>query len=135
MYKVFGDSTGVQVFNGQPTSINIDGTTVGVPNSDIVRVERAYFNWTDIGGTPFYVSIGRRPSTAGAPQHFRQDEPRGGSPLGSVIDFQFDGITLGYHLSTKSTVRLCYGLGYESGFGNGLEAMRALDDAQFLGLN
>src|ERR1019366_6283853 len=43
MYKVFGDSTGVQVFNGQPNSLNIDGTTAGVPNSDILRVERAYF--------------------------------------------------------------------------------------------
>ena len=33
MYKVFGDSTGVQVFNGQPNTLNIDGTTAGVPNS------------------------------------------------------------------------------------------------------
>jgi len=138
MYKVFGDSTGIQVFNGQPTSLNLDGTTVGVPNSDIVRVERAYFNWTNIGGLPLYLSIGRRPSTDGAPLNFRQDEPRGGTPLGSVIDYQFDGITVGYHLNDISTVRLCYGVGYESGFGNGdllkLPADR-LDDAQFLGLN
>ena len=33
MYKLFGDSTGVQVFNGQPSSLNVDGTTAGVPNS------------------------------------------------------------------------------------------------------
>ena len=33
MYKVFGDSTGVQVFNGQPNTLNSDGSTVGVPNS------------------------------------------------------------------------------------------------------
>jgi len=138
MYKVFGDSTGVQVFNGQPTSLNVDGTTTGVPNSDIVRVERAYFNWSNIGGVPFYLSIGRRPSTGGAPLNFRQDEPRGGTPLGSIIDYQFDGITAGYHINDESTVRLCYGLGYESGFGNGdllkLPADR-LDDATFLGLN
>jgi len=38
MYKTFGDSTGVQVFNGQSNSLNIDGTTVGVPNSDVLRV-------------------------------------------------------------------------------------------------
>ncbi len=31
MYKAFGDSTGVQVFNGQPTSINVDGTTASRP--------------------------------------------------------------------------------------------------------
>jgi len=138
MYKVFGDSTGVQVFNGQPTSLNVDGTTTGVPNSDIVRVERAYFNWSNIGGLPFYLSIGRRPSTGGAPLNFRQDEPRGGTPLGSVIDYQFDGITAGYHINDYSTVRLCYGVGYESGFGNGdllkLPADR-LDDASFLGVN
>ncbi len=138
MYKVFGDSTGVQVFNGQPTSLNVDGTTAGVPNSDILRVERAYFTWSDIGGVPLYLSIGRRPSTEGVPLNFRQDEPRGGTPLGSAIDYQFDGITIGYHLGEDSTLRLCYGVGYESGFGNGdllkLPADR-LEDAQFLGVN
>jgi hypothetical protein len=134
-YKVFGDSTGVQVFNGQPNTIGFDGSTVGVPNSDIIRVERAYFNWTDIADTDLYLSIGRRPSTGGAPLNFRQDEPRGGTPLGAVVDYQFDGITLGYHLTPVSTLRLCYGVGYESGFGNGLQAVNALDDAQFLGLN
>jgi hypothetical protein len=40
MYKTWGDSTGVQVFNGQSNSFNIDGNT-NVPNSDILRVERA----------------------------------------------------------------------------------------------
>ena len=34
MYKVFDDSTCVQVFNGQPSTLHIDGTTAGVPNSD-----------------------------------------------------------------------------------------------------
>ena len=71
MYKAFGDSTGVQVFNGQSNSFDIDGNTVGVPNSDILRVERAYFDWTNIGGTDLYLSIGRRPSTGGPPMHLR----------------------------------------------------------------
>ena len=30
--------------------------------------------------------------------------------LGLVIDFQFDGITAGWHLRETSTLRLCYGL-------------------------
>jgi hypothetical protein len=135
MYKVFGDSTGVQVFNGQPTSINTDGTTASVPNSDLVHVERAYFNWK---GDKFYLSIGRRPSTGGAPLNLRNDEPRGGSPLGSVINYQFDGITVGWYLSEKSTARICYGIGYESGFGNGNLLKRPqdqLNDAWFIGLN
>ena len=61
MYKVFGDSTGLQVFDGQPTSLAIDGTTVGVPSGDMIRVERAYFSWNHIGGSNLYLSIGRRP--------------------------------------------------------------------------
>jgi hypothetical protein len=138
MYKPWGESTGVQVFNGQPNSINIDGTTASVPNSDILRVERAYFDWRDIGGAPIYLSIGRRPSTGGPPANLRQDEPRGGTPLGTVIDFQFDGITAGWHISDKSTVRLCYGLGYESGFGSAEQLRQPADrlkDAHFFGVN
>jgi len=135
MYKAWGDSTGVQVFNGQPTSINVDGTTAAVPNSDIVRVERVYFTWKS---PKFYLSIGRRPSTGGMPLNFRQDEPRGGTPVGSIINYQFDGATFGWNISDKSTFRLCYGVGFESGFGNGELTQRPEDrlkDAWFLGIN
>jgi hypothetical protein len=138
MYKVFGDSTGVQVFNGQPNTFNIDGTTVGVPNSDQIRVERAFFNWNNIGGSKFYLSVGRRPSTDGPPLNYRQDELRGGTPSGAVIDYQFDGITFGYHLTENMVWRICYGLGYESGFGNGnllKMPQDRLKDVHFLGAN
>ena len=138
MYKVFGDSTGVQVFNGQPTSLSIDGTTAGVPNSDQLRVERAFFSWNNIGGSKLYVSAGRRPSTEGPPMNFRQDEPRGGTPSGSLIDFQFDGVTVGYKFTDNMIWRLCWGLGYEAGWGNG-DLIRTpqdrLKDTQFLGAN
>jgi hypothetical protein len=119
MYKVFGDSTGVQVFNGQPNTLNIDGTTARVPTGDMLRVERAYFNWNNIGGSKLYFSIGRRPSTDGPPLNFRDDEPRGGTPSGALFNFQYDGMTAGYHLTEKITLRACYGVGYTSGFGNG----------------
>lgn len=138
MYKVFGDSTGVQVFNGQPNTLNVDGTTAGVPNSDQLRVERAYFAWNKIGGSKFFLSIGRRPSTNGPPLNFRQDEPRAGTPSGALIDYQFDGITFGYNLSENTILRLCYGLGYESGFGNGdliKMPQDRLKDVHFLGGN
>ncbi|MBI3485250.1 MAG: DUF3373 family protein, partial [Acidobacteria bacterium] len=138
MYKVFGDSTGVQVFNGQPNTLNIDGTTGGVPNSDQVRVERAYFSWNNIGGSKMYLSIGRRPSTYGPPLNFRQDELRGGTPSGALIDYQFDGITVGYKFNDNMIWRLCYGLGYESGFGNGnllKMPQDRLKDVHFLGAN
>lgn len=138
MYKVFGDSTGVQTFNGQPNSLNIDGTTAGVPNSDQLRVERAFFSWNNIGGSKLYLSIGRRPSTDGPPVNYRQDEPRGGTPSATLIDYQFDGITVGYRLNENMVWRLCWGLGYQSGFGNGnllkLPSDR-LKDTHFMGAN
>jgi hypothetical protein len=138
MYKVFGDSTGVQVFNGQPNSLNSDGTTSGVPNSDQVRVERAFFSWNNIGGSKFYLSIGRRPSTEGPPMNYRQDELRGGTPSGALIDYQFDGATLGYKFTDKMIWRLCWGVGYQAGFGNGSllkTPQDRLKDTQFMGAN
>jgi hypothetical protein len=137
MYKAFGDSTGVQMFNGSPTAMSIDGTTTRVPTGDMVRVERAYFSWNKIGGSKFYLSVGRRPSTEGPPMNFRQDEPRGGTPSGALIDYQFDGATFGYNLSEKSTLRLCYGVGYSGGFGNGniLHSSNVVKDVHFLGGN
>ncbi len=138
MYKVWGDSTGVQVFNGQPTSINWDGTQSTYPNSDdLIHVERAFFNWNRIGGTGAFLSIGRRPSTNGVPLNYREDEPRGGTPMGSLFNYQFDGITVGYTINDYSTLRLCYGVGYESGWGNAYQLKRPadrLDDSIFYGL-
>ena len=139
MYKAWGDSTGVQVFNGQPTSMNIDGTTTQVPNSDILRVERAYFSWKNIFGSPLYLSIGRRPSSSGPPMHLREGEMRGGTPLGLAVEYQYDGLTLGYSfLDHHSTFRLCYGVGFESGFGQAAELKSPadrLEDVHMGGIN
>jgi len=138
MYKVWGDSTGVQVFNGQPTSINWDGTQSTYPNSDdYIHVERAYFTWSEIAGSDAFLSIGRRPSTSGVPLNFRDDEARGGTPMGSLFNYQFDGITVGYHINDFSTVRICYGVGYESAWGNASQLKQPadrLDDAYFYGI-
>ncbi len=138
MYKIFGDSSGVQVFNGQPTALAIDGTTAGVPSGDMLRVERAYFTWTNIAGSKAYLSVGRRPSTEGPPLSYRYDDPRGGTPAGTLINFQFDGATAGYHLTEKTTLRACYGLGYDAGFGNGQLLQNPADrlrSVHFLGAN
>ena len=86
MYKAWGDSTGVQTFNGQPTSMNVDGTTAQVPNSDIVRVDRAYFTWKNLFDSPLYLSIGRRPSTGGPPLQLREGTLREGTPLGLAVE-------------------------------------------------
>lgn len=142
MYKAWGDSTGVQVFNGQANSINIDGTTTSVPNSDIVRIDRAYFDWNHIGDTGMYLSIGRRPSSAGPPTEIRENRLRGGTPMGHVVDFQFDGVTVGYNFNSEklpgSVLRFCYGLGFESGFGSADQLKAPADrlkDAHFGGFN
>ncbi len=138
MYKPWGASTQIPVFNGQSTTMAIDAGTPGVPGGETVRVERAYFNWKHIGGKNMYLSLGRRPSTAGPPLHFRQDEMRGGTPLGTIIDFQFDGATLGVNVGENTTIRACYGMGYESQYGNGSILKTPADrlkDASFFGFN
>jgi hypothetical protein len=123
MYKNWGDSTGVKVLDGFG-DVTMDGTDGGNTTGDWVRVERAYFDWHDIGGTNFYLSIGRRPSTYGPPTQYRENEMRGGTPSGHLVDFNFDGITIGYHMQDLTgvegqTLRFCFGQGYESQLGNG----------------
>ena len=39
--------------------------------------------------------------------------------MGSLFDYQYDGMTFGYHVTPKMTARVCYGVGYSAGFGNG----------------
>ncbi len=123
MFKNWGDSTGVKVFDSW-NAFTMDGTNGGSTSGDWLRVERAYFTWKDIGQTPFYLSIGRRPSTYGSPSHFRENEMRGGTPPGHLVHFNFDGITVGYKLEKHTGIpgqvlRFCYGQGFESEWGNG----------------
>ncbi|MCE9679877.1 DUF3373 domain-containing protein [Shewanella sp. AS1] len=123
MYKNWGDSTGVQVFDSW-RSFTMDGTSSGNTSGDWLRVERAYFDWKNIGGTNTYLSIGRRPSTYGPPSQYRENEKRGGTPSGHLVNFNFDGATLGYNLGEITgidgqVVRFCYGQGFESQWGNG----------------
>ena len=123
MFKNWGDSTGVQVFDSW-RSFTMDGTSSGNTSGDWLRVERAYFDWKKINGSEFYLSIGRRPSTYGPPSHYRENELRGGTPSGHLVNFNFDGATLGYNLGEITgiegqVVRFCYGQGFESQWGNG----------------
>lgn len=136
MYKPWGASTQTGMFNGQANTLNTDANWPGVPGDATLKVDAAYFSWSHIADTPFYLSLGRRPSTGGPPLNYRNDELRQGTPMGTIIDFQFDGATLGYHLGDKTTIRACYGLGYESQYGQGLlDTDNALKDAQFFGFN
>lgn len=123
MYKNWGDSTGTKVFDSW-NSFTMDGTDSGNTTGDYLRVERAFFDWNNIAGTPLFFSVGRRPSTYGPPSNIRENELRGGTPSGHLVNFNFDGITIGYGLEELTgipgmTARFCYGQGYESEWGNG----------------
>ena len=143
MYKNWGDSTTTKVFDSW-NAFTMDGTDSGSTSGDWLRVERAFFDWRDIGGSNFYLSIGRRPSTYGPPTNFRENELRGGTPSGHLVNFNFDGVTIGYHLSELTgvegqTVRFCYGQGFESELGNGSlfndDITKNLEDTHLGGFN
>ncbi|MBE0500782.1 MAG: DUF3373 family protein, partial [Desulfuromonadales bacterium] len=140
MYKGWGDSTGVKVMDSF-TGVTMDGTNGGNTTGDFLRVERAYFDWKEIGGSNFYLSIGRRPSTYGPPTQYRENELRGGTPSGHLVNFNFDGVTVGYKLGEVTgvdgqTIRFCYGQGYESEVGNGeLSGQISLKDTHLGGFN
>ena len=141
MYKNWGDSTGSQVFDSW-RAFTMDGTNSGNTTGDWLRVDRAYFDWSNIADSGFYVSIGRRPSTYGPPTHFRENELRGGTPTGNVMNLNFDGITIGRNIEDWTGIegmvaRFCYGQGFESEWGNG-ELFNELDktkDTHFAGFN
>ncbi len=140
MYKNWGDSSGSKVFDSW-NSFTMDGTNSGNTTGDTLHVERAYFDWSNINDSNFYLSIGRRPSTYGPPTNFRENELRGGTPSGHLVNFNFDGVTAGYHLGEVTgwegqTIRFCYGQGFESEYGNGeLWGSVAVDDTHLGGFN
>ena len=124
MYKVFGDSSGVKFNTGSFGDIYLDGNTSSVPHGDVLHLERAYFNYkAGIGDVPVNFSLGRRPATDGAPLEYRNNSLEGGSPLASIINWQFDGASLTFGLEDVTHIpgaafKLCYGVGFESDWGN-----------------
>ncbi len=140
MFKNWGDSTGSQVFDSW-NRFTMDATNSGNTTGDVVRVDRAYFDWSNIADSGFYLSIGRRPSTGGPPLHFRENELRGGTPTGNVMSLNFDGITIGRNIEDWTGIegmvaRFCYGQGFESEWGNG-EMFNEIvtKDTHFAGFN
>lgn len=123
-YKVFGDSTGVKFNQGSLGDVTFDGNTSSLPHGDIIHMERAYFNYkSDLGNVPMNLSVGRRPSTEGPPAEYRNNSLEGGSPLVSIINWQFDGASLSFGLEDLTGVpgmafKLCYGVGFEGDWGN-----------------
>ncbi len=115
-----------------------DGTLGHVPSSSYLNVDRAYATWSNIADRDMWFSIGRRPSTNGAPSNLKLNNPRpgnGGTPS-LLVDYAFDGMTFGYAPDIDALPgaygKVCYGRGFESGFrktpGN------SLSDTDMLGI-
>lgn len=141
MYKVFGDSSGVKFNTGTFGDITLDGNTTALPHGDAVHVERAYFNYRNqIGSIPINLSLGRRPATEGSPLEFGNNSLVGGSPVATIINWQFDGFSFNLDLEDLTGIpgaafKLCYGVGFESDWGNSfsLNGQHNVDDVNFGG--
>ncbi|HEX9023295.1 MAG TPA: DUF3373 domain-containing protein [Geobacteraceae bacterium] len=132
MYKTFGAQTDA------PTAGNFfadrvgvfDGTLSHVPSTSLLNVDRAFATWSNIGNQPVWFSVGRRPSTNGAPNNLRlnNERPGNGGVPALLVDYAFDGMSLGWAPDIEALpgayAKVCYGRGFDSGFqtpGNSLK--------------
>ncbi len=136
MYKTFGNNDDSAATGGYfADRIGVfDGTIGHIPSSNYLNVDRVYASWNNIADEGIWFSVGRRPFTNGTPAHLRQNDPRpgtGGAPA-LLVDYAFDGMTLGWAPDIDELpgafAKICYGRGYEAGFsqpaGNSLEGYR-----------
>ena len=124
MYKTFGsqDSTATTGNYFADRIGAFDGTLGHVPSSSLLDVDRAYATWSNIAEQPVWFSVGRRPSTNGAPSNLKLNNERpgnGGTPA-LLVDYAFDGMTLGWapdiDMLPGAYAKVCYGRGFDSGF-------------------
>jgi hypothetical protein len=84
-------------------------------NDDKVRVREAYWLWMPkVGDLSFTASVGRRPSTNGYLSNLREDDKKAKSPLGHVINMEFDGASAGVtanNILPGFMFKLCLGRG------------------------
>jgi hypothetical protein len=144
MYKVFGaeDEAAITNSGSAPFFADrvgvFDGTLSRVPSSSLLNVDRVYATWSNIADKEIWFSVGRRPSTAGAPSNLRLNNPRpgtGGTPS-LLVDYAFDGMTVGYAPDIDALpgayAKFCYGRGFESGYTN--SSGNSLADTDMVGI-
>ncbi|GFO63148.1 DUF3373 domain-containing protein [Geomonas paludis] len=142
-YKTFGSQDDSAVTNNGNTPFFadrvgvFDGTLGHVPSSSLLDVDRAYATWSNIADQPIWFSVGRRPSTNGAPSNLRLNNERpgnGGTPA-LLVDYAFDGMTIGWAPDIEALpgayAKVCYGRGFESGFET---PSNSLKDTDMLGV-
>ena len=140
MYKAFGSQSDATTMNGYFADRvgAFDGTLGHVPSSSLLNVDRAYATWSNIAEQPLWFSVGRRPSTDGAPSNLRLNNPRpgvGGTPA-LLVDYAFDGMTIGYapdlEMLPGAYAKVCYGRGFDSGIKD--PASNSVKDTDMLGV-
>ena len=137
-YKTYGDSTEVKQFNGL-NDVTFDGNDSSLPRGDVLRLERAYFDLKgDWNNMPLNLSLGRRPSTEGSPLEYQNNSMIGGSPLAHIINWQFDGASASAGLEDVTgipgaSMKLCWGVGFESGYYDDPQPINNVDDVQLAG--
>ena len=141
-YKVFGDSTGVKFNQGSLGDVTFDGNSTSLPHGDTLRLERVFFNFKPETSTiPVNFSLGRRPSNDGTPLEYSNYSLVGGSPLATIINWQFDGASLSFGLEDVTGIpgadfKICYGVGFEGDWGNASSLAGTqpdVDDVHLLG--
>lgn len=138
MFKTWGNQSGFSDASGSVWPV-FDGNVSRTPGSSALFVDRAFVNWTNIGGNPIWFSIGRRPTTDGPPGEIKLGlDKRQATPM-AFMDWPFDGLTLGYawdwgsDILGTSKLRFCYGRGFEAGLQD--ENFGPIEDMDFAGLS
>lgn len=144
MYKVWGAQNESALTNGASAPFFadrvgvFDGTLSRVPSTSYLNVDRVYATWSNIADHEMWFSVGRRPSTGGAPSNLKLNNPRpgnGGTPS-LLVDYAFDGMTMGYAPEIDALpgayAKICYGRGFESGFSS---PTNSLSDTDMVGLS
>jgi hypothetical protein len=138
MYKTTGNQTADATNAGffADRSSVLDGSIGHVPSDNTMRVDQVFATWSNIADQPIWFSVGRRPSTGGSPLHLRQNDERpgnGGVP-GLLVDYAFDGMTLGYAPDIDALPgaygKICYGRGFEAGY----DTKNSVRDTDMLGV-
>ncbi len=144
MYKTWGHETMLPVqgnfFADRAFGPFFDGTMGHVPMDNVLRVDYAYATWSNIFGYPVWFSIGRRASTEGIPTTVRQNTIKESTAgvAGLLIDWAFDGLTVGVAPYIEALpgfyAKLCYGRGYDSGLRTDVAGLVTPKDTDFLGI-
>ena len=135
MYKAFGSQTDSTTMGGYfADRVGVfDGTLGHVPSSSLLNVDRAFATWSNIADQPLWFSVGRRPSTDGAPLNLKLNGERpgnGGTPA-LLVNYAFDGMTVGYAPDIDALpgayAKVCYGRGFDSGIKTSTNSIKDTD--------